>query len=596
MGETEDEELNKEEKEIRSRKNRPTGSIHFGDGDFDVEDEFGDATWGEVFRTCCCHTPQEWGMISIGICFVAFFLYFFLFGLDLLGSGAKVMSGCKAGELFGDDTNPIAGLMVGILATVLLQSSSTTTSIIVSLTGSAISVKQGIYMVMGANIGTSVTNTIVAMGQMGDGDQLERAFSGATVHDMFNFMVVAILLPIEVVTGYLFYFTKALVKNADPEKGEKWEGPIKKLVAPLGKKIIIPNKSLIKKIADNANNADCSVGGGFYPIQCDPGTPTYGSCNRTGLIACDKKTGDCPAFFSRDNTSSDDKVAGGVIFFISICILFFCLIMLVAILQKMLLGMSTRIVYKATDVNGYIAIAIGAAITMLVQSSSITTSTLTPLVGMGVIRLEQMYPLTLGANIGTTGTALLAALVSEGTAPLQVALAHLFFNISGIAIFYPIPFMRRIPLYCARQLGKATRVWRGFPILYIAVMFVLVPMIFLGLSALFEEDGKGFTVLASFVTILLSFAVFYTIYVCQFKGGKEKCGLCMANREKKRIVMEDLPEDMEYLKTRMVALIEHTGLPVDDEDEVDDNEALTNAKDDDEEARKMKLRVSQLGS
>jgi sodium-dependent phosphate cotransporter len=247
--------------------------------------------------------------------------------------------------------------------------------------------------------------------------------------------------------------------------------------------------------------------------------------------------------------------------------------------------MSTRIVYKATDVNGYIAIAIGAAITMLVQSSSITTSTLTPLVGMGVLRLEQMYPLTLGANIGTTGTALLAAMVSDGTAPLQVALAHLFFNITGILIFYPIPFMRRLPLYAARKLGKATRVWRGFPLLYIGVMFILVPLIFLGISALFEEDGKGFTVLASFITIFIAIGVFYTIYYCQFKGGKEKCGQCMANREKKRVVLQDLPEDMEYLKARMAALIEHTGLPTEEEEEEEANDEVAAKKgDDDEEA------------
>jgi len=155
-----------EEKEIRSRKDRPTGSIHFGDVDFDVEEEYGDATWGEVCRACCTHTPQEWGWIFVGVCVVVFFLYWFLFGLDLLGTGAKVMTGCVAGGLFGDDANPVAGLMVGILSTVLLQSSSTTTSIIVSLTGAdVVSVNQGIYMVMGANIGTSVTNTIVAMGQ-----------------------------------------------------------------------------------------------------------------------------------------------------------------------------------------------------------------------------------------------------------------------------------------------------------------------------------------------------------------------------------------------------------------------------------------------
>ena len=130
------------------RVDKPTGSMHFGDSGFDTVEEYGDATWSEVCNACCVHSPQEWGMIALGILGVCFFLYFFLVGLDLLGTGAKVMSGCKAGELFGDDTNPIAGLMIGILATVLLQSSSTTTSIIVSLVGSAINVDQGIYMVM----------------------------------------------------------------------------------------------------------------------------------------------------------------------------------------------------------------------------------------------------------------------------------------------------------------------------------------------------------------------------------------------------------------------------------------------------------------
>ena len=138
----------KNPKDIHSRAERPTGSVHFGDIDFDA-DIVMDASWGEVLHTCCVHTPKEWGMIFFGFLLILFFLYFFLFGLELLGSSAKVMGGCTAGELFGDETNPIAGLMVGILATVLLQSSSTTTSIVVSLVGSAISVDQGIYMIMG---------------------------------------------------------------------------------------------------------------------------------------------------------------------------------------------------------------------------------------------------------------------------------------------------------------------------------------------------------------------------------------------------------------------------------------------------------------
>ena len=384
---------------------------------------------------------------------------------------------------------------------------------------------------------------------------------------MFNFMSVAILLPLEVITGYLEHLTNAMVKGAEVKDDEKWEGPIKKIVSPLGKHVIIANKSVSKDIAKG--KAECED---FYPMHCDPAVdpPTYTSCDKKfGLIACDKTHDFCPAFFQPDATAKDDKVSGGVVFFIGIVILFVCLIGLVTILQKMLLGMSTRIVYKATDVNGYIAIAIGAGITVVVQSSSITTSTLTPLVGMGALRLEQMYPLTLGANIGTTVTGIMAALVSDSIESLQVALAHLMFNVTGILIFYPLPFMRKIPLYAARRLGKATRLWRGFPILYIFIMFVLVPLFFLGLSALFEKDSKGFKVLGSFIVIILGAVLAYFFHWCFYRDGREKCTACLTERERKRITMRDLPDDMDYLKAKMALLMEHTGLPDDDAEDKD---------------------------
>jgi sodium-dependent phosphate cotransporter len=233
----------------------------------------------------------------------------------------------------------------------------------------------------------------------------------------------------------------------------------------------------------------------------------------------------------------------------------------------MLLGTSTRIIYKATNINGYLAMLLGAGITILVQSSSITTSVLTPLVGMGVLRLEQMFPLTLGANIGTTVTAILAALLST-TEALQVALAHLFFNISGILIWYPIPFMRAIPLAAARQLGKGTRIWKGFPLLYIIVMFFFVPMLFLGLSYLFTQDSKGLTVLGTFITIILFFFAVYMAYYCQYKGGKENCYDCMIARDARAKAIKDLPDDMEFLKAKINQLSEHTGLPEDVEEQV----------------------------
>jgi sodium-dependent phosphate cotransporter len=530
--------------------------------DIHADDIPEEATWNEVFQTCCCHGPKEWGLIVIGVSIVLFFLYFFLFGLDLLGSGAKVMGGCTAGELFGDNTNPVAGLMVGILATVFLQSSSTTTSIVVSLVGAnTVSVNQGIYMIMGANIGTSVTNTIVAMGQMGDGDQLERAFAGATVHDMFNFLTVAIFFPVELITGYLNRLTAACVKNFTAREGEKWVGPIKKFVSPLTKKVIIANKNVIKGVAKGQSCSD------FYPIECeDPEFPTKSTCSKVGLIACDKVTDECPAFFQVDATRNDDKFSGIAVFVLGLVIMFICLFAMVTMLQKLFLETSTRVIYKATNINGYLAILVGTGITILVQSSSITTSTFTPLVGLGVIRLEQMFPITLGANIGTTITSLLAALLST-TDALQVALAHLFFNISGIIVWYPVPFMREIPLNAARNLGKSTRIWRGFPIVYILVCFLLIPFILLGLSLLFTQGGKGLTALGSMMTVSLIIGLVYSIYWFQMANGKQLIINKMEVMQARRAALRTLPEDMEFLKSNIKQPEENSGLLADGNDD-----------------------------
>lgn len=529
--------------------------------DIDFEEEQ-DATWGEVMGACCVHSPKEWGTILVGIVMLLFFLYFFLFGLDLLGTSAKIIGGCAAGGLFPEDTNPIGGLMIGILATVLLQSSSTTTSIIVGLVGGdALNVELAIYMVMGANIGTSVTNTIVAMGQMGDGDQLERAFAGATVHDMFNFLTVAILLPVEWATGYLYRFSSAILPET-VAKGDKWEGPLKKIVSPLTKKIIIANKDIIKALAIGEDKSGREVDScdDFYPVQCD-GEVNHANCKaHFGLISCDKTTGNCPLFFQDGSLQKDDEVSGGVCLFLSLVILVACLIGLVTLLQKLLMGASTRVIYKATNINPYLAILAGTAVTLLVQSSSITTSALTPLVGMDVLRLEQMLPLTLGANIGTTFTGLLAALVSSKIESLQVAICHLFFNITGILIWFPVPFMRNVPLNAARKLGQATRIWRGFPILYIMVIFFALPLAFVGLSTLFEQDSIGMTVLGSFIVGALVLVTLYGAYWYKFKDGSEKIVACMNTRQAKTSAMKSLPSDMEYLKAEIIRIKEHTGI------------------------------------
>jgi len=158
--------------------------------------------------------------------------------------------------------------------------------------------------------------------------------------------------------------------------------------------------------------------------------------------------------------------------------------------------------------TGYLAILLGALLTILVQSSSIFTSALTPLVGIGVITIERMYPLTLGSNIGTTFTAILASLTQEGdklSDAMQISMCHLFFNISGIILWYPIPFMRKIPIYLAKQLGNTTAKYRWFAALYLLLAFFALPAFVFGLSV------AGWQVLAGIGTPLLVIIIIIVI-------------------------------------------------------------------------------------
>ena len=139
----------------------------------------------------------------------------------------------------------------------------------------------------------------------------------------------------------------------------------------------------------------------------------------------------------------------------------------------------------ARHLTGYVAIIAGALMTIVVQSSSVFTSTLTPLVGIGLIKVERMYPLTLGSNIGTTMTSILAALAAPGSkiqVALQIAFCHLFFNITGILIFYPIPAMRNLPIRAAKFLGRVTARYRWFCVFYLILMFLLLPLVVFVLS------------------------------------------------------------------------------------------------------------------
>jgi sodium-dependent phosphate cotransporter len=517
-------------------------------------------SWGSFFTNCASsmkeRSAKDW-MISIGrMVGVVCCLYFFLFSLDLMGGAFKVLGGCSAGGLFEGASNPIAGLMIGILATVLVQSSSTSTSIVVSMVGAGqMSVDTAVFVVMGANIGTSVTNTIVSMGQVNDKDQFERAFAGATVHDMFNFLAVIILLPLEAATGMLVALTSAM-KPTTVSDGDDWEGPIKQWVGPFTKLFLSVNKSVIKDLSLKKATCEetyakvakmdgpCGDNGAVGLIKC--------ACNDDGTIKF------CPAFYTNKGSLSDDMAAGGVALALSLIFLCLCLVLMVKLLQSMVLGTSTTMLRKATSLNGYIAMIIGIGVTILVQSSSVTTSVLTPLVGVGVLPVEKMFPLTLGANIGTTMTAILASLVSSKPEAVQIALCHLFFNLIGILIWYPIPFMRRVPINAAKSLGFITRRYRLFPLIYIFVAFAAIPGLLLGVSILFEKGGS-YIIIGILVVVALSGGLIFFIFWWFKRDGKEKFLGYLERRQHRADVMKNLPHTIAALQEQVKELVEKKG-------------------------------------
>lgn len=464
------------------------------------------------------------------------FLYMFICSLDILSSAFQLVGGRTAGDIFQDNSvlsNPLAGLVIGVLVTLLVQSSSTSSSIVVSMVSSGLlTVQVAVPIIMGTNIGTSVTNTLVAMTQAGERSTFRRAFAGATVHDFFNWLSVLVLLPLEVATGYLYKVTKLIIDSFQIQSGEAPDllnvitDPLTESIIELDESVIsgiatgdeeASNKSLIKKWCltfTNTTLKNVTVPG---PENCTSpefcwfdGNYTFTLKNVSNTINLEK----CTHLFV--NVNLPDLAVGLILLALSLLVLCSCLILIVKLLNSMLKGQVAVVIKKIinTDfpfpfswVTGYIAIIVGAGMTFIVQSSSVFTSAITPLVGIGVISIERAYPLSLGSNIGTTTTSILAAMASPGdrlSNALQIALVHFLFNISGIILWYPIPFTR-IPIRMAKSMGAITAKYRWFAAVYIILCFFLLPLLVFSLSLAGWEVlvGVGVPLVVMLIIILI---------------------------------------------------------------------------------------------
>ncbi len=449
-------------------------------------------------------------------------LYFFICSLSFLATGFRLVAGARAGEIFQNSAvfnNPIAGMLVGVLVTVLVQSSSTSTSIVITMVAADLfTVKQAISLIMGANIGTSVTSTIVALAQSADRGEFRRAFAAATVHDMFNFMSMFVLLPLEAATGYLYHISQAIINampGLDTNKGAKFD-ILKVVTKPFTSVVMKIDKKVITKLA-LANRPSAPPSPPSPPAPFPPPLPPAGppppfmpGMNVT-IVEEEVSAPKCGGFgenrmlkhlFGVKCDYISDTVAGWIVLAVALATLCITLFLIVYTLKKLLKGRIAVWLHGSVNghvpdikcggltipmkwLSGYLAILSGLGITICVQSSSITTSALTPLVGVGVIQIERMYPTVLGANIGTCITGVLAALAASASKlhlTLQVAFAHLLFNITGIFIFYVIWPLRALPINAAKFLGDTTAKYRWFAVAYLIVCFFLIPALFFGLS------------------------------------------------------------------------------------------------------------------
>ncbi len=240
----------------------------------------------------------------------------FLIGIKFMGDGLKLLAGDSLKHLIDKyTTNPVKGVLVGTLVTIAIQSSSGTTALTISLVRAGLmSLPQSIAVIIGANIGTTITSILIGL-KIGE-----------------------FALPILAAGAFLTMFAQ------------------KKKKIYLGQVLF-------------------GFGALFYGLDV-MGSPL-------------KELSKEPWF------------------------------------EEIMITMANVPV---------LALLVSTAFTFLIQSSSAVIGIVQTLYADGVIQLSAAIPFVLGSNIGTTITAILAA-IGGSTAAKRAAGAHVIFNVSGAILF-----------------------------------------------------------------------------------------------------------------------------------------------------------------
>jgi sodium-dependent phosphate cotransporter len=350
-------------------------------------------------------------------------LYAFLVGVSLLETGISGLGADFQDGLIREIANPISGLFAGILLTVLVQSSSVSTATIVGLVGAGtLDVSLAVPMIMGANIGTTVTNTLASLGSIRRRNEFQRALTAATMHDFFNLLAVAVLLPLELATGLFTRMALALTRLLRGSEVALEPGPSRL-------------RSAVK--------APVSL---LRDLVAGLGLPS-----RAGAL---------------------------LLLVFGLALIFLALVLITRNMRQLVRGSVERAMNHIVGRGGgAVGIIIGLLVTVAVQSSTITTSILVPLVAAGLLTARSAYPITLGANVGTTVTALIASLAVTQPAGLTIALVHTLFNVTALAIVFPVRRIREVPVLLAERFARIAVKHPSIVGGYLLGLFVIIPLV-----------------------------------------------------------------------------------------------------------------------
>lgn len=340
-------------------------------------------------------------------------LLLFLFALNLMIASLQHLGQNVAETILLATSNPFTGLFIGLLITAMLQSSSTTTALVVAFVASgAISPQHAIPIIMGANIGTTITAIIVSLAFINRKKEFKRAVAAGSYHVFFNMLTAIIIFPLEYNYGFLTNLSSKIAQY-----------------------FFTPSAPSTEQNADAWNGLDPLID---FLLRAVP---------------------------------SPFIVAG-----VALALVFLSILIFRKLISNLLKAGSPEAFSRFFFRNEWKSFGWGLLTTAAIRSSTITTSVVVPIVAKRIASLKQAAPFIMGANVGTTITAFIAAGMQGNTvSALSIAIAHFLFNFIGVLLFLPIPVIRELPLFLANGLGTISLKYRLAGFLFLLLTFFFIP-------------------------------------------------------------------------------------------------------------------------